>query len=210
VSPACAFRRTLGVGLAALLLPLAVPAAEGVRSPPGAARPAATPAPPPAADECRPGLGASVDVSDLAQRLAERRPLGAPRNASLAGVVDRTLLCPGVADGLPCLTPGPIVLACVRLGLPVDLQDVVVTGGLDLGGASLHAGFVLQDVAILGPLSLNLATVAAEVRLERVLVAGEARLDFATFKEPVVLRDVRIAGPLTLQGSNLTKDLVLT
>lgn len=199
--------------LAIVLLASAPAVAAERRSPPVDSVPAA-PATERLGDDlpeaCRPGLGVAVDTREIAPQLREGQALAAPRDASLSGAVDRALLCPGLDEGIPCLVRGPVVLQCVRLGMPLDLRHTVIRGGLDLAGAHLPGGLHLADVDILGPLSLAGASAGGAVVLERVMVAGEVRLDFASFARSLALRELRVVGPLTLQGAEAAQPVELT
>lgn len=173
----------------------------------------ATAAPPvaraPASSECVPGRGPSVDTAETFAGKIESRAIELPRNATLVGPLDRTVLCADVPDDVPCLVEGPLVLSCARVNAPIDLRRVIVRGDLRLDGADLASSLRLGEVLVLGALDLSDASVEGDVSLDAVTVSGAVSLERARISGRVMVSGLGALGGFSLEGAELTREAEL-
>ncbi len=158
---------------------------------------------------CEPGTGPSVDREDVLALVRGGHPVQVPAGATVLASLDRGTLCPDLPEGIPCVVPGPVQLACARVAGDVDLAGIVVRGDLVLDGAQVDGSLRLAGVQVLGSIRFAGAEISGSVDLDDVLASGGITGDDAGVREGLSFRRLRVVGDFSVSGAETGGPLAL-
>jgi uncharacterized protein YjbI with pentapeptide repeats len=164
--------------------------------------------------------GATVEPEDFVELVAEGLD---HRGVTVTGDVDlRDLRRVGqLVRCIDCTIEGDLAAADVTFERVVDLDGLVVTGSLDLHGATADSSLVLSRAVVHGPTDLSHVAIGGQVVFDQAEFLGPARFDGfrtagatsfvdATFRERVTFTSCDVRGTTTFAGADLEGEAVFT
>jgi uncharacterized protein YjbI with pentapeptide repeats len=164
--------------------------------------------------------GTTVEPEDFVELVAEgldHRGVTVTGDVDLRDLrrVDQLVRC------IDCTIEGDLSAADVTFERVVDLDGLVVTGSLDLHGATADSSLVLSRAVVHGPADLSHVAIGGQVVFDRAELRGPALFDGfrtagatsfvdATFRERVTFTSCDVRGTTTFAGADLHGEAAFT